>query len=186
MLVWTELIARDLPQEGKDKTVAIIDIGTNFIHLFVLHSMHVVFAREEKFGGMQLIHAIADHYQMSPEQALAAKDQGTLPEDYDTAVMEPFKESVLLQIKRTLQFFYSTSQHGTVDHILLAGGLANLKGLASLIQEQLGVTTTVANPFAHMTISKMVNLEELTNDAPALMVACDLALRHIGWHYDNN
>nr|WP_238400341.1 type IV pilus assembly protein PilM [Legionella bononiensis] len=172
-------LSSELPAGGQDKIVAIIDIGANYTHLFVLHGMRLIFSREEKFGGMQLIEAIAEHYNMSSEQALIAKEEGKLPPDFESEVLEPFKEMVLLQIKRTLQFFYSTSQHGFVDHILLAGGLARQAGLANLIQEQLGVSTTVANPLSHMSFGKMVNLESINNDAPALMVACGLALRHI-------
>lgn len=173
-------LAKELPADGQDKIVAIIDIGARFSHLFVLHGMKLIFSREEKFGGMQLTDAIADQYNMTHEQAIEGRIQGTLPADYDTLVLAPFKEMLLLQIKRTLQFFYSTSQHGFVDHILLAGGLARQSGLDILIQEQLGVTTTVANPLANMSFSKTVNVESVNNDAPSLMVACGLALRNIG------
>lgn len=176
-----QLLAKELPSGGQDKVIAIIDIGANFSHLFVLSGMKIVFSREEKFGGMQLVEAIAEHYEMTIEQAAkASKDKSTLPEDYEAAVLEPFKEMILLQIKRTLQFFYSTSQHGYVDHILLAGGVARQPGLAALIQEQLAVTTAVANPLASMSMGPKVNLEAINNDAPALMVACGLALRNIG------
>ncbi|MFI4919383.1 MAG: type IV pilus assembly protein PilM, partial [Legionellales bacterium] len=166
-----------LPAVGKDQIIAIIDIGMNYTHLFVLHGMRSIFSREEKFGGSQLLHAITEHYKITPEQALLARDQQKLPIDYGPEVLGPFKENILLQIKRSLQFFYSSGQHSFVDHILLAGGLARQPGLASLIQEQLGVTTTIANPFASMSLSRMVNVESITNDAPALMVACGLALR---------
>lgn len=172
-------IAQELPASGQDKIVAIVDIGANYTHLFVLHGMRLIFSREEKFGGMQLVEAIAEHYHMNLEQAIALKNQGKLPEDYESAVLEPFKDMILLQIKRTLQFFYSTSQHGFVDHILLAGGMARQPGLAALIQEQLGVTTTVANPLSHMSFGKKVNLDVINSDAPTLMVACGLALRHV-------
>ncbi|WP_298622892.1 type IV pilus assembly protein PilM [uncultured Legionella sp.] len=172
-------LSQELPAGGQDKIVAIIDIGANYTHLFVLHGMRLIFSREEKFGGMQLIEAITEHYNMTTEQALIAKEEGRLPAGYETEVWEPFKDMVLLQVKRTLQFFYSTSQHGFVDHILLAGGLARQPGLATLIQEQLGVSTTIANPLSRMSFGKMVNLEAITNDAPALMAACGLALRHL-------
>ncbi|MDR3443174.1 MAG: type IV pilus assembly protein PilM [Legionella sp.] len=172
-------IAKDLPASGQDKTVAIIDIGANYTHLFVLHGMKLVYSRDEKFGGMQLLEAIAAHYHMTIEHASAAKEQGQLPADYEAQVLEPFKENILLQIKRTLHFFNSASQEEFVDHILLAGGLARLPGLVSFIQEQLGVTTTVANPFSYMTPGKKVHLDSINQDAPALMVACGLALRNI-------
>jgi type IV pilus assembly protein PilM len=35
----------------------------------------------------------------------------------------------------------------------------------------------VANPFCDMTLSSKVNAAALTSDAPALMIACGLALR---------
>lgn len=172
-------LSQELPAGGQDKIVAIIDIGANYTHLFVLHGMRLIFSREEKFGGMQLIEAIAEHYNISKDEALLQKVECKLPSGYEAEVLEPFKDMVLLQIKRTLQFFYSTSQHGFVDHILLAGGLARQPGLASLIQEQLGVSTTVANPLLHMAFGSRVNVEALNNDAPALMAACGLALRHL-------
>lgn len=172
-------LASELPASGKDKIIAIIDIGANYTHLFVLHNMKLIFAREEKFGGKQLIDAIAEHYKMTPEQANLAQKQNKLPEGYEKDVLEPFKEMILLQIKRTLQFFYSTSQHGFVDHILLAGGIAKQSGLNTLIQEQLGVTTTLANPIIHMTMGNMVNPEAINNDSSSLMVACGLALRSV-------
>jgi type IV pilus assembly protein PilM len=172
-------LAKELPAGGQDKIVAIIDVGARFSHLFVLHGMKLIFSREEKFGGIQLIDAIAEQYKMTSEQALVAVAEGTLPDDYEAQVLAPFKEKLLLLIKRTLQFFYSTSQHGFVDHILLAGGLARQSALDALIQEQLGVMTTVANPLARMTFNKIVNIDSINKDAPSLMVACGLALRNI-------
>lgn len=174
-----QLMASELPAGGNDKVIAVVDIGATYTHLFVLSSMRLIFSREETFGATQLIEAIAAQYDMSLEQAHIAKEHNTLPQDYETEVLGPFKQNILLQIKRTLQFFYSSSQHGYVDHILLAGGVAREPGLAQLIQEQIGVITTVANPFASMTIAKTVSLDAINKDAPALIVACGLALREV-------
>lgn len=174
-----QLFSKDLPAGGQDKIVPIIDIGANYTHLFVLNNMKLIFSREEKFGGMQLIESIAERYNMTLEQAIAAKNENQLPSDYELEVLEPFKEMVLLQVKRTLQFFYSTSQYSFVDHILLAGGVARQSGLANLIQEQLNVPTTVANPLTSMSFGKNINIDSLNTDAPALMVSCGLALRNV-------
>jgi len=106
-----------------------------------------------------------------------AKKQGGLPDDYEPEVLEPFKESILQQVSRALQFFYSSSQFGEVDHIVLAGGCAAIEGLDELIEERLGHPAILANPFADMSLSSKVNAQALSNDAPSLMVACGLALR---------
>jgi type IV pilus assembly protein PilM len=59
----------------------------------------------------------------------------------------------------------------------LAGGCASITGIDALVQSKIETPTTIANPFAQMTISPKVRAQALTNDAPALMIACGLALR---------
>ena len=54
-------------------------------------------------------------------------------------------------------------------------GLA--EGLADMVTAKLGVPTSMANPFASMSLSSKVNEGNLLNDAPALMIACGLAMR---------
>src|SRR5690606_16318375 len=104
------------------------------------------------------------------------KKHGGLPDDYETEVLEPFKDAIVQQITRSLQFFFSSSQYNEVDHILLAGGVSSMPGLAELVQERLDTVTSVANPFADMTIASRVDAAALANDAPALMIACGLAM----------
>ena len=174
-----QLFRTELPAGGDKKNIAFFDVGAVYTHLFVLHSMKIIFSREEEFGGKQLIDLVMQHYSMERQEALEAIEQGTLPEDYADEVLQPFKELILLQVKRSLQFFFSTSNYTFVDHIILAGGMANLPGIAQLLQEQINIPTSIANPFAHMSLAKTVNRENITKDAPMLMVACGLALRQI-------
>ena len=49
--------------------------------------------------------------------------------------------------------------------------------LAELVEERLSVNTVVANPFANMAIASGVDAMRLSNDAPAMLIACGLALR---------
>jgi len=64
-----------------------------------------------------------------------------------------------------------------VDYIVLAGGSASIQGIGELIQEKLATPTLIANPFANMALSSRVNTQALRNDAPAMMIACGLAMR---------
>jgi type IV pilus assembly protein PilM len=81
------------------------------------------------------------------------------------------------QVSRLLQFFYAGSEYNRVDQIVLAGGCASVPGVSELLEEQLGVPSVVANPLAHMTLGPRVQAHALAQDAPALMIACGLALR---------
>ena len=160
-----------------DKVVAIVDIGSTMTTLSVLVGGKIVYAREQLFGGKQLTEEIQRRYGLSEDEAGLAKRQGGLPDDYEAEVLEPFKDNVVQQVTRSLQFFFSSSQYHEVGHVLLAGGVASMEGLAEMVEEKLETPTSVANPFANMSVSSRVNSAALANDAPSLMIVTGLALR---------
>ncbi|MFL0810372.1 MAG: pilus assembly protein PilM [Agarilytica sp.] len=164
-------------EDQEEQIVAVIDVGATMTTLSVLIDGKTIYTREQLFGGKQLTEEIQRRYGLSAEEAGLAKKQGGLPDDYEPEVLEPFKDAVVQQVTRSLQFFFSSSQYNDVDHIVLAGGVASLEGLDNLIEEKLGTSVTVANPFANMSISSRVNAAMLGNDAPSLMIATGLALR---------
>ncbi|EIK54748.1 type IV pilus assembly protein PilM [Stutzerimonas stutzeri TS44] len=171
------LLAPMLAGGQGELTVAVVDIGATMTTLSVLHNGRTIYTREQLFGGRQLTEEIQRRYGLSVEEAGLAKKQGGLPDDYDSEVLQPFKEAVVQQVSRSLQFFFAAGQFHDVDYILLAGGTASLPGLDHLIQQKIGTQTLVANPFADMSLSNKVNAGALTSDAPALMIACGLAMR---------
>ena len=160
-----------------DAAVAIVDIGSTMTTLSVLVDGKTIYTREQLFGGKQLTEEIQRRYGLSFEEAGVAKKEGGLPDDYEPEVLEPFKDAVVQQVTRSLQFFFASSQYNDVDYIVLAGGVSSMQGLAELIMEKLGTPTTVANPFADMAVASKVNAMALSNDAPSLLIACGLAMR---------
>jgi type IV pilus assembly protein PilM len=171
------LIGLQLPDEGKDKIIAVADIGATMTTLNVLHDFKIIYTREQVFGGKQLTEEIQRRYGLSYEEAGMAKKQGGLPDNYGPEVLEPFKEAMAQQVSRSLQFFFSSSQYNNVDHIVLAGGCASIYDIDELITEKIGTTTSIANPFANMALSSRVKPHALSGDAPSLMIACGLAMR---------
>jgi type IV pilus assembly protein PilM len=172
-----QLLLEQVPDQGMEKTVAVVDIGATITTLNVLHDNKLIYTRDQVFGGKQLTEEIMRRYGLSYEEAGMAKRQGGLPENYEPEVLEPFKEAMCQQVSRSLQFFFGSSQYNSVDQIILAGGSASIAGVSDLIQERLGIETMIANPFASMSLSSHVKPQSLSNDAPALLIACGLALR---------
>lgn len=162
---------------GLEGTVAIVDIGATMTTLNVINDFKIIYTREQLFGGRQLTEEIQRRYGLSFDEAGMAKRQGGLPDDYESELLRPFMEAVVQQVTRSLQFFFSSSAYHDVDHLVLAGGTASIPGLAEMIQEKLGTTVTVANPFVEMSLAPKVNASSIENDAPSLMIACGLALR---------
>lgn len=171
------LIAEQLPSEGEHQTIAVIVLGATSMTLCVLHDRTTVYTREQIFGGKQLTEEIQRRYGLTYEEAELAKKQGGLPDDYMTEVLDPFKDAVVQQVSRALQFFFSSSEFSEIDHIVLSGGTASLLGLVRRVEEKLGIPTTVANPFSNMSVAPRVSVGALHLDAPSLLVCCGLALR---------
>jgi len=161
----------------RDGLVAVVDIGATMTTLIVLKNQRAVYTREQVFGGKQLTDEVMRRYGLTYEEAGLAKRQGGLPESYEIEVLEPFKEAMVQQISRLLQFFYAGSEYSRVDQLVLAGGCASIPGVSEMVQEQMGVPAIIANPLAGMSLSSRVQAHSLAQDAPALMIACGLALR---------
>ena len=170
------LMVDDWDAEG-DQLIAIVDIGATITTLSVLRNHQTIYTREQLFGGNHLTEEIQRRYGLSPVEAELAKNEGGLPDDYDEEVLEPFKDVVLQQITRSLQFFYSSSDHNQVDQIILAGGVACIDGLAELVQDRLDILTAAANPFLDMEVASKVNQDQLSSTAPSLLIATGLAMR---------
>lgn len=172
-----ELIAHQLPGNGRDQTIAIVDIGASMMHINVLHNNQSVYLREQSFGGNQLTQETQRRYSLSAEEAELAKRNGGLPENYESEVLQPFMDTLALEVTRALQFFFSSTQFNRVDHILLAGGCAMIPGLDEAVSSRTQVSTMIANPFTNMALSPRIKPRQLTADAPALLIACGLAMR---------
>jgi type IV pilus assembly protein PilM len=172
-----EQVAFQLPENGRGQTVAIVDIGAQTTHFNVLNDNQPVYQREHALGGNSLTSEITRRFDMSPEEAEDAKRKGLLPERYESEVLQPFLDSVALEISRALQMFFSATSFQKVDHILLAGGCAAIPGLDDVVHGKTQTSTIIANPFAKMAVSANVRARQLAQDAPSLFVACGLALR---------
>ncbi len=172
-----EQIRTQLPGGAVDQCVAVVDIGANVMNVNVLRNGQSVYARDQQIGGAQLTQQIQGAFGLSAEEAEAAKRNGGLPENYESDVLSPFRESVAMEVARALQFFYTSTQYNEVNYIVLAGGCAALPGLDEAVATRTQVSALVANPFELMTLSSRIKPRQLQTDAPALMIACGLAMR---------
>ena len=173
------LIEKQLPDDGRGQIVALVDAGANVMTLTVLRNGQTLYGREQAFGGNQLTQDIARHYGMTFEEAEAEKRRNNLPENYEAELLQPFVESLALEVSRALQFFFTSTQFNQVDHIVLSGGCAALTGADEAVAARTQINTILANPFAGMVLGNQAGSRSkgLLAEASMLMVACGLALR---------
>ena len=172
-----ELIEGQFPERGKDLNIAMVDIGSSIMAVNVLRNDQSIYMREQPFGGNQLTQEIQNKFGLSAEEAEAAKRAGGLPDNYEADVLQPFLDMMGLEVARALQFFFTSTQHNQIHHIVLSGGCAAIPGADEAVSKRVQVNTIVANPFVNMVLSSKIRPKILTQDAPSLMVACGLAMR---------
>ena len=104
------LVSNQLPEQGNNMVIAVIDIGATITTLNIFHNNRSIYNREQSFGGQHLIEEIQTRYGLSYEEAILARKFDNLPEDYITEVLQPFKETVAKQVSRSCQFFFSSGR----------------------------------------------------------------------------
>ena len=166
-----------LPNRGVDSVVALFEVGALTTSMQVIRNDDVLYERDQAFGGAQLTQLIVRQYGFSQEEAEGKKRNGDLPEDYESAVLRPFVDSLAQEIGRALQFFFTSTPYHRVDHIMLAGGSAPLHGLTQAVTENTGFACSIINPIEGMDVGGAVRLRKMAREAPSYLTSCGLAMR---------
>lgn len=165
------------PNQGADTIVALFEVGALTTSMQVIRNDEVLYDRDQAFGGAQLTQMIVRQYGFSLEEAESKKRSGDLPDDYEASVLRPFVESMVQEIGRALQFFFTSTPHNMVDHVMLAGGSSALPGLTGAVTQHTTFPCSVVNPFEGMTMGDGVRLKKMAREAPSYLTSCGLALR---------
>lgn len=172
-----QLLSNKPADQNDSATSAIIDIGDEMSTITVLHAGNTIYMRDELFGGHQLTDMIMQHYRLTQSEAEKLKLSNEHPKDYQQAVLLPFKEELLQQIHRGLQFFNTSEQHRSIDAVFIAGGCANIPNIARAVAEKINTRTEIANPILDLPVHPRINKNSLIKYGPQLLIACGLAMR---------
>ena len=176
LLAMSRVVAA-LPNAGQDALIALFEIGADTTSLKVLREGEMLYDRDQAFGGSQLTTLISRQYGFSFEEAEQKKLAGELPEDYESAILAGFVDSLSQEIGRALQYFFTSTPHHKVHYVMLAGGTAALPGLKDRVTELTGFASMVVNPFENMKLGSAVRESKLRREAPSYLTACGLAMR---------
>ena len=160
-----------------DELVASVDIGASTMTINVMHQGAIIYNREQGFGSNELTNSIHIQCGMSVEEVEQSFRLNEISIEIEAMLIEPFRDTVVQQISRALQFYYSSNVQNQLSKIYLSGGCSSIKGLVELLEEELGISVVLTNPFSTMQVQAKINKERLNKDAPVLAKACGLALR---------
>jgi type IV pilus assembly protein PilM len=154
--------------------VALLNLDVALSSLIVVENRNLIFAHDQAFNGRRLLNEIQEYLNNEEKQpADASIQKGSLQ---DPAYFGLLKDNLSVHIRHSMHFFYSSKPSHVIEQIVLAGDLATLPHMTEFVQQELSMTTLLANPFTRMEIAPSVDEILLKQHAPALMLCCGLAL----------
>jgi type IV pilus assembly protein PilM len=177
----------------RNASLTILDIGNDYTQMYVVQNQRLQFLRSVRFGVSHIVEALAAALEISNEEADARlalpgttiRQDGRLVIDtaHETAVVDlsGVLERLTRECLRLLRYFRSLhperSYAGILDHMVLSGGAAGVRGLAEFLSTFLKLRVEPVRPFAGLA----ANIEgdafrKLAMGQEAYTVALGLAL----------
>ena len=166
-----------LGEEDPNAMVGFADIGASTLTLNVFRNRELVYNREQAFGGNELTNAIQAQYGIEVSEVEQKLRSGDIDDEIHQMLVLPFRQSVIQQVSRALQFFYSSGIRSQLSRLYIAGGTSGIEGLEQMLGDEVGIDTRTLNPFINLELGPRINAERLNKEAPMLAKACGLALR---------
>lgn len=166
-----------------DETVALIDIGASKTSLNILKGNSSVFMRDVSLGCGQINQKIVSLVDCSFEEAEQIKYSG----QSDSISQKDLNDVVLsvvndwcTEIKRALDFFYSTRPDDNIERIILSGGGGNIKEFRQLLAEETTTEVETIKPFKNFYIEEAsFDSSYLERIAPQAAICMGLTLRKV-------
>jgi type IV pilus assembly protein PilM len=167
--------------EDLREAVALIDMGAAVMKTTVVRGGVPIFARDIPFGGNQYTQAIADRLHTSFEHAERAKVGEATDVAWDTVApaLDAVSRELALEVRRTFDYFGSTSESERIGRVVMSGGAAQLRGLTEYLSSTWSIPVEVARPLERIDVDPGL-IAQATAAGPALAVAVGLALRNPG------
>lgn len=159
------------------ETIGVLNVGSTTSTMIVLRGSRTTYNREHTFGGHQLVEECMRRYGMDADQASFLERGEEPPAGFEDEVLEPFRQNIIQQISRALQFYSSSSDYSSINTLFITGGGASIPGLAEAVGNEVGISCEVADPLKDLRMSPKINARALDRVRPALTTACGLALR---------
>ena len=167
---------------GSENT-ALIDIGSSKTSLNILKGNSSVFMRDVSLGCGQINQKIMSLIECSFEEAEQLK-HGDKSDRLSQEDLKDIISSVVsdwcTEIRRALDFFYSTYPEDQIKRIILSGGGANIAEFRRLLATEASAEVQSINPFENFEIdSKNFDDTFIKQIAPQAAISMGLAMRRV-------
>lgn len=147
-----------------DDTVAVIDLGHDFINVNIISNGNVEFTRIITYGGSHVDIDIAKQLSISEEEAETQKlevcnlETDSLDYMQSSLINDVAKEQVrnwTQEIERMTNYYKNKEQGNKVDKIYIYGGSSNIKGIETFMKDALNLPVTKIQSLSNVNCSKI-------------------------------
>ena len=172
------------------KTIVMVNIGSTITSINVSDQSMIRLTRMIPFGGNRITRAIGTAMGVNTERAEELKQEAVnvnpdanleagSEAERATAAALPIVDELVLEIRRSLNYYTTRFESDRPLHLILSGGTANLKGIAEYIELSTGFTVEINRLL--LDVAKydpsMFAESYLNQMAPMFSVATGLSLR---------
>ncbi len=167
----------------ENENVALIDIGASKTSLNILKGQESVFMRDVSLGCGQINQKIAATTDCSLEEAESIKFgdvAGRMSPEELSEIISSVVADWCTEIRRALDFFYSTYPDDQIRKIILSGGGGNIKEFRQLLAVETSAEVDSINPFQNIVIDEhKFDTAYLEKIAPQASICMGLATRKV-------
>jgi len=171
----------ELNYEGEEASVALIDIGASKTSLNILKRYSSVFMRDVSLGCSQInqkIMALANCSADEAEEIKFNEKSDKVSRDALSEITSGIVSDWCAEIRRALDFFYSTYPDEQIKRIILSGGGAHIKEFQELLAVETSIEVETIDPFKNLMIeNKNLDASYLVQVAPQAAICMGLAIR---------
>ncbi|MEO7191435.1 MAG: type IV pilus assembly protein PilM [Vicinamibacterales bacterium] len=170
--------------ERTDPLSALVHVGRSVTIVCLLERGETVFTRDISIGGQVHLEAILRELGPSGIDEAAARRifHGQFPPgispDQVAAVLRDASSQLVLEVRKTIDFYRATAPVEKLSRIVLSGGAYHAVGLVDLLAAEFGATVEVFDPFRRVAKSNRAPGAEAAG--PSYAVAVGLAMRQEG------
>jgi len=167
----------------QSENTALIDIGASKTSLNILKGNSSLFIRDVSLGCGQINQKIMSLIECSFEEAEQLK-YGDKPDKLTAEDLKGIISSVVAdwctEIRRALDFFYSTYPEDQIKRIILSGGGANIEEFRELLATEASAEVESINPFKNFEIDQKIFDDAFIKQiAPQSAISMGLAMRKV-------
>ena len=172
----------EINYDVKEENVALIDIGASKTSLNILKGTNSVFMRDVSLGCAQINQKIISLINCSFEESEAVKlgaESEKISEEDLNQIITTVVTDWCTEIRRALDFFYSTYPDDQIKRIVLSGGGGNIADFRRLLATEASAEVETINPFSNFNIDSSLDPTYLEQIAPQAAISMGLAIRKI-------